>query len=94
MRATFLAHSGFLVELPSVTLLFDWWKGDLPPLPDKPLLVFASHQHSDHFHPGIFSLDARFILGHDIPTDAVPDGIESTRMTPGETLEILPGITV
>ena len=24
MRVTYLAHSGFLVELPSVTLLFDW----------------------------------------------------------------------
>ena len=31
MRVTYLAHSGFLVELPSVTLLFDWWKGELPP---------------------------------------------------------------
>ena len=32
MRVTYLAHSGFLVELPSVTLLLDWWKGALPPL--------------------------------------------------------------
>ena len=32
MRVTYLAHSGFLVELLSVTLLFDWWKGALPPL--------------------------------------------------------------
>ena len=37
MRITFLDHSGFLVELPSVVLLFDWWKGELPPLPDKPV---------------------------------------------------------
>ena len=90
MRSTFLAHSGFLVELPSVTLLFDWWKGDLPPLPDKPLLVFASHQHSDHFSPRIFSLNARFVLGHDIPTD----GIDALSLGPGETQEILPGVTV
>lgn len=72
MRATFLAHSGFLVELDSVTLLFDWWKGALPPLPQgKPLLVFASHRHEDHFNPAIFGLDAgnrgvNFLLGHDI----------------------------
>ena len=33
MHVTFLDHSGFLVELPGLTLLFDWWKGDLPPLP-------------------------------------------------------------
>ena len=72
IRAVFLAHSGFLVELPSVTLLFDWWKGALPPLPaEKPLLVFASHRHEDHFDPAIFTLDdgsrsIRFLLGKDI----------------------------
>ena len=55
MTVTFLDHSGFLAELPSVTLLFDWWKGDLPPLPSgKPLLVCASHRHPDHFDPKIF----------------------------------------
>lgn len=68
LKATFLAHSGFLVELDGLCLLFDWWKGDLPTLPpDKPLLVFASHAHSDHFSPAIFSLDAAaFLLGRDI----------------------------
>ena len=72
MQATFLAHSGFLVELDSLCLLFDWWKGALPPLPEgKPLLVFASHRHEDHFNPDIFSLDdgsrtVRFVLGRDI----------------------------
>ena len=29
MHVTFLDHSGFLVELPGLTLLFDWWKGCL-----------------------------------------------------------------
>lgn len=68
MRVTFLEHSGFLVELPSVTLLFDWWKGELPALrPGVPLLVFSSHRHEDHFKPEIFSLDAAaFLLGKDI----------------------------
>ena len=72
MQATFLAHSGFLVELDSLCLLFDWWKGPLPPLPEgKPLVVFSSHRHEDHFNPAIFSLDdgsrtVRFVLGRDI----------------------------
>lgn len=72
MTVTFLAHSGFLVELPSVLLLFDWQSGSLPPLPSgKPLLVFASHRHEDHFNPQIFALDdgcrtVRFLLGKDI----------------------------
>lgn len=71
MRVTFLAHSSFLVELPTVTLLFDWWKGELPAFrPGIPLLVFASHHHEDHFNPEIFPLDdgsreVRFLLGKD-----------------------------
>lgn len=75
-RVAFLAHSGFLVELESVSLLFDWWKGALPPLPEgKPLYVFASHRHPDHFKPDIFALDGgsrevRFLLSHDIRLDA------------------------
>ena len=32
MRVTFLAHDGFFIELDQVCLLFDWWKGVLPPL--------------------------------------------------------------
>ena len=76
MKVTFLGHSGFLAELPSVTLLFDWWKGELPALrPGVPLYVFASHRHEDHFKPEIFRLDdgereVRFLLGHDIHLSA------------------------
>jgi L-ascorbate metabolism protein UlaG (beta-lactamase superfamily) len=75
MRVTYLAHSGFLVELDTVCLLFDWWKGTLPPLPDKALTVFASHRHADHFNPEIFRLDdgardVRFVLGKDIKLSA------------------------
>ena len=83
MRVTFLDHSGFLVEADSAALLFDWWKGDLPPRPEgKPLYVFASHAHPDHFDPKIFALDDRsgevldggnqdvyFILGKGISLD-------------------------
>lgn len=76
MQVTFLEHSGFLVELPSVQLLFDWWRGKLPELAeDKPLYVFSSHSHPDHFDPKIFSLDngrqeVCFLLGHDIKLTA------------------------
>ncbi len=72
MNVTYIAHSGFLVEWEHFYTLFDWWKGALPPLrPDKPLLVFASHSHEDHFDKRIFTLpqthpDTRFILSHDI----------------------------
>ena len=71
MKVTFLAHSGCLVELDALCLLFDWWKGELPPLPDKPLRVFVSHGHEDHFNPAVFALDdgkrdVKFFLGKDI----------------------------
>ncbi len=72
MKVTFIAHSGFLVEWDGFYTLFDFWKGELPPLdPAKPLLVFASHSHEDHFDPRVFKLcaqhpDTRFILSHDI----------------------------
>lgn len=72
MNLTYISHSGFLVEWDRFYTLFDWWKGELPPLrAEKPLLVFASHNHEDHFDPQIFRLpqqhdDTRFILSHDI----------------------------
>jgi len=81
-KAVFLDHSGFLVELEAVSLLFDWWKGDLPPLPPgKPLYVFASHRHPDHLDPKIFALDnggrdVHFVLGNDIrPRDLTHWGV-------------------
>ena len=108
MRVTFLDHSGFLAELPSAALLFDWWKGELPPLPDKPLLVFASHRHPDHFDPKIFALDDGrrdicFLLGKGIRlTDrnrarwSLTDGTaeKCLILSGGERAEPLPGVTV
>ena len=109
MRVTFLAHSGFFVELEGVCLLFDWWKGALPPLPpEKPLLVLASHRHEDHFKPEIFGLDGgprtvRFLLGKDIRlTERNRASWGLSEETAGhcfslagnETAEPLPGIRV
>lgn len=109
MRVTFLSHSGFFLELPSVTLLMDWWKGTLPPLPaGKPLLVLVSHRHEDHFNPAVFALDdgtrpVRFLLGRDIKL--TPRHLEKWGLPPetaarclslggNETVSPLPGVTV
>ena len=109
IRATFIAHSGFLVELDGVSLLFDWWKGELPGIsPEKPLLVFASHRHQDHFKPEIFALDdgardVRFLLGKGIQLSSrnlkawgvSPAAAEKCRVLKGgETVSPLPGVTV
>ena len=105
IRLTFLGHSGFLAELPSVTLLFDWWKGGLPPLrTEVPLLVFASHRHEDHFKPEIFTLPAAgFLLGKDMKLNprnrerwGVSDVTAAKCLVLGgnETAEPLPGVSV
>ena len=109
MRVTFLGHSGFVTELPSVTLLFDWTEGELPALRrEVPLLVFASHGHEDHFQPRVFALDdgeweIRFLLGKDIklsPRNRERWGLSDTtaakclRLGGGERTEVLPGVTV
>ena len=103
MRATFIDHSGFLVELDTVCLLFDWWKGELPPLPDgKPLLAFASHSHDDHFNPEIFKLDAAaWLLGRDIkPRSLARKGVSPEMMARchilrgGDTVSPMPHVTV
>lgn len=72
MKITYIAHSGFLVELERCLLLFDYYRGELPKLdPEKPLYVFVSHRHGDHFNPEIFQFihtqkRVRFLLSHDI----------------------------
>ena len=56
MKITFLYHSSFLVELSRCTLLFDWYGGPVPEHdPGKPLYVFASHHHGDHYAPDIYA---------------------------------------
>ena len=92
MKVTFLSHSGFLVELKRAALLFDYIGGQLPPVGGKPLLVFASHRHADHFIPGIFDLPAsHFILSRDIPGFT---GENITLVGPDEMHAPLPGVLV
>ena len=76
MTVTYLNHSGFFVELDTICLLFDYWRGHLPePIPGKALLAFASHAHHDHYNEEIFAYAARWeqarvILGNDIRLSA------------------------
>ena len=72
MRVTYIDHSGFLVETESAVFLFDYYKGKLPAFPaHKPLFIFASHKHPDHFSFKIFDLyghpgGVAYIFGNDI----------------------------
>ena len=75
MIIDYLGHSGFLAETDGALLLFDYYRGDLSLIgrkpAEKPLFVFVSHVHADHFNPEIFSLakshvQTKYILAFDI----------------------------
>lgn len=89
MKVTYIQHSGFAVELPGKTLLFDYYTGPLPAFdPAKPLYVFSSHRHHDHFDPVIFDLAkdyrTKFILSNDIRMR--PDGLDITKVGPRKAI--------
>ena len=76
MKVTFLYHSSYFVEMDTCCLLFDYYQGDIPQV-DKPLYVFASHSHGDHFSPVIFQLaqggkEVHYLLSDDISPLQVP----------------------
>lgn len=72
MNIEYIYHSGFLVELAHCVLIFDYYKGSLPEFDNqKPVFVFASHKHHDHYDPVIYTLrqkalDVTYILSDDI----------------------------
>ena len=82
MKIYYLGHSGFLVETEQAVLLLDYYYGDISFIrqtaSSKPLFVFASHVHADHFNPKIFSFaddirTTRYLLSFDIEGNpAVP----------------------
>ena len=78
MRVTYIHHSAFLAETENASLLFDYFQGKLPQIPaDKPLYLFASHRHPDHFSESVFDVaaghsDARLVLSYDIWKKRVP----------------------
>lgn len=76
MRASYIDHSGFLIDGEDHRLLFDYYRGDLPQ-PDlaRRLTVFASHHHPDHCVPEIYTYGertpgTRYYLGCDITLNA------------------------
>lgn len=80
MNVTYIFHSGFLIETNECYYIFDYWKGSLPALDtSKPVFVFASHGHADHYNPEIFALLCSMgmrqviaVLAKDIPPKRYP----------------------
>ncbi len=80
MKVTFIIHSSYFVEMEHCCLLFDYYQGELPAI-EKPLYVFASHSHGDHFSPAIFQLaqegrEVYYLLSDDIFSHRVPDSLK------------------
>lgn len=85
MKITYIDHSGFAVETEKCVYIFDYFKGELPDIPaDKPVIVFASHSHPDHYNPRVFErLDEKgvepsrmkAVLGKDIRENKYPEGV-------------------
>ena len=78
MKVTYIHHSAVSVETEHSILLFDYFKGELPDFdPGKPLFVFASHFHEDHYSPVIFERfrereGVSYILSDDIKGRRIP----------------------
>ena len=89
MKITYIHHSAFLVETNSACLLFDYFEGALPAISaDKPLYVFSSHRHGDHFSDAIFELaktneNIIFVLSSDIWVKRVPAELRNRAVSLG-----------
>ena len=72
MKVTYLGHSGFLLETDAAYFMFDYYIGKIPELnKEKPLLIFSSHRHPDHYNREIWKLrkqypKVQYILSKDI----------------------------
>lgn len=71
LRIEYIYHSGFLVESDSKIYVFDYFQGPVQLKKAKPVYVFSSHAHADHFNPLIFDwqeerTNINYILSSDI----------------------------
>ena len=76
MKLTYIFHSGFVLETEHTILVFDYWLDPSGVMEDvlrkqKPIYVFSSHFHEDHFTRDIFDWkrqksDITYILSKDI----------------------------
>ena len=103
MRITYIHHSSFLVELKQLSLLFDYFQGDVKLPEGKPAVIFASHRHGDHFSPVIFDFakerqDVYYVLSDDIWENRTPSGLRERILFagPGQEFSLpwLSGISV
>ncbi|MBR9937239.1 MBL fold metallo-hydrolase [Oscillospiraceae bacterium Marseille-Q3528] len=94
MEITYIGHSGFLVELEDRCLLFDYYQGEIPPVAfSRPLYVFVSHRHQDHYNRAVLDFrregrDVTYIFSGDIMTGKKAEANGILRMRAGDEKEI------
>ena len=79
MKLTYIYHTGFAIVTVSCVLIFDCWMDPAGVIPrilsttNKPIYVFASHFHEDHFTKDILkwrndnpTLSITYVLSKDI----------------------------
>lgn len=99
MKVTYIHHSSFMVEMEETVLLFDYFEGEVPlPESGKPVFIFASHRHGDHFSKNIFKLvrsglEVYYVLSDDIWRRQVPEDLlgRTVFLGPGEDVELAYG---
>ncbi|MFV0394072.1 MAG: MBL fold metallo-hydrolase [Coprobacillaceae bacterium] len=78
MQVQYIFNSCFVIELDTHILLFDYYRTKLPKFnPDKPLYVFVSHKHHDHYNPDIYNIDhphITYILSDDVDAKGIKIG--------------------
>ena len=86
LEVTYLHHSGFLVETDHYFLLFDYYTQngrhgliDVVAYPEKQWLIFASHDHGDHFDPKIFSVAEQLNLAGIVLSDDINSTIDTKK---------------
>ena len=101
MKVIYLDHSGILVELEDYYCIFDYYKGELPPLDkEKDVIVFCSHSHNDHYNPLIFDLLDKSgmcyqaVLANDISDENRLSKIKHSFVKPDECYQFVGGIQV
>ncbi|MDD6527078.1 MAG: MBL fold metallo-hydrolase [Oscillospiraceae bacterium] len=101
MKITYIGHSGFLVETKDCYYIFDYYKGELPALdPHKPVVVFCSHFHHDHFNPEIFErlrkagMNFQAVLAKDISRNQYPTDIEVIKACPDQVYKLDNGAVI
>ena len=101
MKITYLDHSGILVEIKECYCIFDYYKGELPPLDkEKDVIVFCSHSHNDHYNPLIFDflnqrgMRYQAVLANDISDENRLSKIKHSFVKPDECYQFDGGIQV